>query len=257
LANAEVSGMTARIGLIIPSSNRMVEEEMVRHVPPGVTAHVARLRMTGAHRVSLDALLPRVAEAAALLADARCDVIAFHCTANSTAEGLMGEVQLLGALQTAGARRVTTTASALRHAFNLIGARRVVLLTPYSQRTTDEEAAFFRGTGYEVPYAKGFALAGSDEYCATPAQFWRDRALEAARPDADVYLLSCANISTLPIIEELERKLGRPVVSSNQAMLFEALWLCDNDDRRNCCGSLFDYSIREQTQRRAFLRQTR
>ena len=43
--------MTARIGLIIPSSNRMVEEEMVRHVPPGVTAHVARLRMTGAHRV--------------------------------------------------------------------------------------------------------------------------------------------------------------------------------------------------------------
>ena len=57
--------MTARIGLIIPSSNRMVEEEMVRHVPPGVVAHVARLRMTGAHRVTIDALMPRVKEAAA------------------------------------------------------------------------------------------------------------------------------------------------------------------------------------------------
>jgi maleate isomerase len=248
--------MTARIGLIIPSSNRMVEEEMVRHVPPGVTAHVARLRMTGAHKVTLDELMPRVAEAAVLLADARCDVIAFHCTANSTAEGLTGELKLLNALQNAGARRVTSTASALRHAFNLIGARRIVLLTPYSQHTTDEEAAFFRGTGYEVLYAKGFALEGSDAYCATPAQFWRDRVLEAARLEADAYLLSCANISTFPIIEELERKLERPVVSSNQAVLFEALWLCDNDDRRNCCGSLFDYSIREQTARRPLLRKT-
>ena len=46
--------MTARIGLIIPSSNRMVEGEMVRHLPPGYVApHVARLRMTGAHRVTL------------------------------------------------------------------------------------------------------------------------------------------------------------------------------------------------------------
>ena len=43
--------MTARVGLIIPSSNRMVEQEMVRHFPPEVEAHVMRLRMTGAHHV--------------------------------------------------------------------------------------------------------------------------------------------------------------------------------------------------------------
>src|ERR1700687_5675046 len=127
LGNAEVS-MTARIGLIIPSSNRMVEEEMVRHVPPGVTAHVARLRMTGAHRVSLDALLPQVKETAATLIDARCDVVAFHCTANSTSEGLAGEAKLLGALRDAGATHVTQTARAIRHAFGVLGARRLVVL---------------------------------------------------------------------------------------------------------------------------------
>ena len=108
--------MTARIGLIIPSSNRMVEEEMVRHVPPGVTAHVARLRMTGAHRVTLDALMPQVEQAAGTLTDARCDVVAFHCTANSTSEGMAGEAKLLDALRRAGAKHVTTTASAIRHA---------------------------------------------------------------------------------------------------------------------------------------------
>ncbi len=170
--------MPARIGLIIPASNRMVEQEMVRQAPPGVVAHVMRLRMTGEHRGTVDALVPRVAEASSHLLDARCDVVAFHCTANSTSEGLAGEAKLLGAVRNAGAALATTTATAVRHAFDALGARRIVLLTPYTQHTTDEEAGFLREAGYEVPLARGFGLKGSDEYCATPAQFWRDRAIE-------------------------------------------------------------------------------
>lgn len=229
-----------RIGLIIPSSNRMVEQEMVRHVPPGVTAHVARLRMTGAHRVGIDELLPRVVDAAATLVDARCDVVAFHCTANSTAEGLGGEDKLMGALRRAGAARATTTAGAIRAALDALSARRIVLITPYTQQTTDHEAEFLHSAGYDVPAARGLALKGSDEYCATPASFWRDRAIEAARPDADCYLLSCANISTFPVIEDIEQKLGRPVVSSNQAVIFDALRLLGTADRRNCPGRVFE-----------------
>ncbi len=232
--------MTARIGLIIPSSNRMVEGEMVRHLPPGYVAHVARLRMTGAHRVAIEGLVPRLMKAAAMLTDARCDVIAFHCTANSTSEGAAGEAKLLSALRQAGARLVTTTATAIRHALESLRARRIVLLTPYSEQVTDEEAEFLHMAGFQVLYARGFALNGSDEYCATPAQFWRDRAIEAARPDADAYFLSCANISAFPVIEEIEQKLGRPVITSNQAVIWEALSLLGATDRRNCPGRLFD-----------------
>jgi maleate isomerase len=231
--------MTARIGLIIPSSNRMVEQEMVRHTPPGVVAHIARLRMTGDHRCALDALLPRVDEAARMLLDARCDVVAFHCTSNSTSEGVAGEAKLLGALRAAGATHATTTATAIRHAFDTLGARRIVLLTPYSAHTTEEEAEFLREAGYDVLHARGFALKGSDEYCATPPLFWRDRAIETARPDADAYFLSCANISVFSIIDEVEQKLGRPVVTSNQAVIWDALSLLGVSDRRNCHGRLF------------------
>ena len=55
--------MTARVGLIIPSSNRMVEQEMVAAFPAGVHAHVMRLRMTGPHHVPQAQLLPRIEEA--------------------------------------------------------------------------------------------------------------------------------------------------------------------------------------------------
>ena len=242
--------MTARIGLIIPSSNRMVEGEMVRHLSPGIVAHVARLRMTGAYHVPLDRLLDRVGDAAATLTDARCDVVAFHCTANSMSEGAAGEARLLAALRSGGAPRATTTASAIRHAFAALAARRIVLITPYSAKTTEEEAEFLHTAGFEVLHARGFALNGSDEYCATPPQFWRDRAIEAARPEADAYFVSCANISVFPVIEEIEEKLDRPVVTSNQAVIWHALSLLGVSDRSHCRGRLFDTLGAEAAARR-------
>src|SRR4030088_1514205 len=119
--------MTARVGLIIPSSNRMVEQEMVPAFPAGVAAHVARLRMTGANRLAFDQLLPRIEDAARALTDARCDVVAFHCTANSMEGGKTGEEQILATLARAGAPRASTTITAIPRAFRALGAQRLVL----------------------------------------------------------------------------------------------------------------------------------
>jgi maleate isomerase len=232
--------MTARVGLIIPSSNRMVEQEMIAAFPAGVQPHVTRLRMTGPNRGPLATVLPRVEEATRALTDARCEVVAFHCTANSMDEGREGEERILAAMMRAGAPRATTTATAVRRAFDALGARRIVLLTPYDQRTTDHEAEFLHEAGYQVLHGVGFALNGSDAYCATPPSFWRDRALEAARPDADVYFVSCANISVFSVIADLERQLDRPVVTSNQAVVWDCVSQLGWPDRGACPGRLFE-----------------
>jgi maleate isomerase len=230
--------MTARAGCIIPSSNRMVEQEMLAAFPAGVRPHVTRLRMTGPNRGPLATVLPGIEEATRALTDARCEVVAFHCTANSMQEGRSGEAQILAAMNRAGAPHATTTATAIRRSFDALGARRVVLITPYDQATTDHEAEFLHECGYQVLHAVGFALAGSDAYCATPPAFWRDRTLAAARPDADVYFVSCANISVLGVIEELERHLGRPVVTSNQAVVWDCVRQLGRPDRGP--GRLFE-----------------
>src|SRR5262245_6425417 len=219
----------------------MVEHEIVPHVPPGVQAHVMRLRMTGPHHVALPKLLPRIEEATATLMDARCDVVAFHCTAASTEAGLAGEERALAAVARAGAPRATTTATAIRRACAVLAARRIILVTPYDVRTTEDEAAFLRSAGYDVLAAKGFALGGSDQFCAAPAQYWLERTLELARPEADAYLISCANIATFPVIVELERRLDRAVISSNQVVLWDALCRLGWRDRGACPGRLFDH----------------
>lgn len=219
--------MPARVGLIIPSSNRTVEQEMVRALPPGVQAHVARLRMTGAHHVGLDQLLPRIAEATRTLLDARCDPVVFHCTATAMEGGSDGEARILAAMTATGAAHAFTTAGAIAGALNRLAARRIVLVTPYDAPTTAAEAAFLENAGYEVLSATGHDLGGSDQFCAALPQFWRDRVAEVARGDADAYLISCANISTFPVIGEIEARLARPVVTSNQAVIWQALTLLD------------------------------
>jgi maleate isomerase len=241
--------MTSRVGLIIPSSNRMVEQEMARFFPPGVTLHVARLRMTGPHHMPLDQLLPRIEEATRTLTDARCDVVAFHCTATSMEEGMAGEERVVAAVSRAGATRATTTATAIRRALDVLGARRIVLVTPYSQTTTQEEAEFLHAAGCEVLHAVGHALAGSDAYCAAPPAFWRDATLAAARREADAYLVSCANIAAMGVIDELERRLGAPVITSNQAVLWDALVRIGRADMSGCPGRVF--ALGEEQARRS------
>src|ERR671934_1231534 len=86
----KIPPVRARIGLIVPSSNRITEPQMRRYAPAGVEVHVTRLRMTGASHVPLADLVPHVVEAVRALDDARCGVVVFHCTASSMEAGVGG-----------------------------------------------------------------------------------------------------------------------------------------------------------------------
>ncbi len=185
-------------------------------------------------------LMPRVEAAAATLVDARCDVVAFHCTANSTAEGLDGEEKLLAALRRAGAPEVTTTATAIRHALAALRARRIVLLTPYSAHTTEEEAVFLTKASYEVVYARGLRSRAATNIARRRRN---SGATARSRRRGRTRTPICSAAPTFQCFRSsrtIEQKLDRPVVTSNQAVIFHALSLLRTADRRNCPGRLFD-----------------
>lgn len=196
---------------------------MVRALPSGATAHVGRLRMTGSHARPLAQLLPDVGAVAATLDDAQCDAIAFHCTANSTADGEEGEAQLLAALRSATKVPVTTTATAIRQALEALEARRIVLITPYTPAVTAHETEFFQAAGCEVVAMNAADLGGSNEYCAALPSTWEATLLGARRDDVDAYVLSCANVACFEIIDRVEAALGKPLVTSNQSVLWATL----------------------------------
>lgn len=212
----------ARIGLIIPSSNRLTEPQFQKYAPPGVGVHVTRLRMTGKWRKPLAELREPLAEAAAALSDTKPGVIVFHCTATSMEAGLEGEAMLVEAIQKAARCLATTTGQAVTQALRALGAKNLVLITPYVAELNRYEIRYLGEAGFKVVHDFGMGLDGGDAYINVTAEEWKQIATENQRSEADAYFLSCTNTTMIEVIDELERELEKPVVTSNQA----TLWAC-------------------------------
>jgi maleate cis-trans isomerase len=215
--------MKARIGLIIPSSNRMTEPQFHRYTPAGVGVHIARVQMTGRHKRPIAQLLDDVGRAASALGDAHCDPVVFHCTANAMAEGREGEAALVGRVAQESGAAAFSTAQAIVEALNEMGMRRVVLLSPYTQAVNDHEREFLAEHGVEVVRDVALNVGSSDEYFRVSVARWTELAREHARVPADGFFLSCTNTTQIEAIEAIERETGRPAVNSNQATLWAAL----------------------------------
>ena len=213
----------ARLGLIIPSSNRLTEPQFRRFMPDDVGIHTTRLQMTGTHNKPLGPLLEDVARAASALGDARCDVIVFHCTANSMEHGPEGEQKILDAVREASGAQALSTAQAIVEAFRASAMRKIVLVSPYPQSHNDHEKHYLEAQGFETLHDVALKLPSGDYYLRVPPSEWCDVVRANLRDDADGYFLSCTNTTQLDTIAVLEPELRKPVINSNQATIWASL----------------------------------
>lgn len=233
----------ARIGFIIPSSNRMVEPQARRFLPPDIEPHVTRIGMTNRHKAPLDQLLPRIVQATEWLADSNCDVIVLQCTGTSMSGGLEAEREVLDAMTQASGKPSLSAASAITSALTTLRARKLVFVSETGQKDHEKKVRYLKEAGYTLLADKAVGLSGSDEYCSMPPQLWFDTAVSLRRDDADAYFLSCANIRSIDVIRELEDELGKPVVTSNQASFWRALRMAGIEDEVPALGSLTKHKI--------------
>ncbi len=140
----------ARIGFIIPSSNRMVEPQMQRYLPANIVPHFNRIGMTNRHRKPLDELLPKILEAADLLSDSKCDIIVFQCTGTSMSGGVEMDEKVVAEIAAATGRPAISTASALRAAFEALGAKRLAFLSETAQAGHEKKLKYLREAGFEI-----------------------------------------------------------------------------------------------------------
>src|SRR5581483_6560109 len=194
----------ARIGFIIPSSNRMVEVHMARYMPADVQPHFTRIGMTNRHKKPLEQLLPRITEAADLLADSKCNVIVFQCTGTSMSGGVDMDKHVVAEIAKVTKRPSLSTAGALNAAFEALNARRLVFVSETKQADHDKKLAYLREAGYDIIADKAASLEGTDAYCSAPPQFWYDTAMALRNDAADAYFLSCANIRATDVIVRSE-----------------------------------------------------
>ena len=216
-------GWRLRLGMLLPSSNRVAEPELPSMLPEGVAVHTTRLKLVGSGSDELLAMVERIEEAAQLVSHAGVDIIAFHCTAVSTFDIDM-ESRIRQRIAAVADTPTVTTSEALVQAFRTLDARRIVLLSPYPAAVNRREVAFFGHHGVAVLHDVALDLqGGGPAYADVDPAVWYRLAIANRNSDADAYFLSCTTIRATPIIAMLERDLGRPVVTSNQAMAWHPL----------------------------------
>jgi maleate cis-trans isomerase len=210
----------ARIGLIIPSVNTFSEPQFNRFAPPGLGIHVARARVAGPWKRPLPEMAGEIATSAQLLADCEPDLIVFHCTDTSMSQGPQGEGRILDIVRDATGIDAVATSRLVLEALQVLELKRVTLLTPY--RSNRAIIDYLNASGVEVVRDVALKLAPMDFGTITPAQ-WTELAAENDDPDVDGVFLSCTNTTQIEAIADIERKLGKPVVNSNQAVLWGCL----------------------------------
>jgi maleate isomerase len=215
----------ARAGFIIPTSNRMVEPQVQRYMPAGVVPHFTRIGMTNKHKAPLEQQLPKMAAAAEALSESKMNSIILQCTGTSMSGGLEVEKQVIEAMEKASGVPCSTAASSLTSAFNALNAKKLVFVSETKQPDHEKKLKYLREAGYEIVADKAVGLAGTDEYCTMPPKLWFDVTVALRNDAADAYFISCANIHSIDVIEDLEKVLNKPVITSNQAAIWKSLRL--------------------------------
>ena len=133
-----------------------------------------------------------------------------------------------------------TAAGAIVHALRALNTTKIGFASPYVDAINELAVAFFAETGIETVERAGISrdLGNYDQGQLTPDEVY-ELGLQANGPDVEAVVLSCTDMRSVEIVDRLEAKLNKPVVTSNQAMLFQALRQLEMDVDEVRCGCLF------------------
>ncbi len=232
MANSEVSlspvratlvapSATVRFGMIALATDLTSEGDLFRLLPgDGVALHISRvMNENPTTPENLKKMGPRLTDAAGLLAPVSpLKAICYSCTSASVA---IGDEHVERAIQAAlPGTPVITPTTAARLAFEVLGAKKIAILTPYLVETSEPMAAYFSAHGLEVVRLHCFGMEDDRDMARVEIDSIVEAACTADHQEAEALFLSCTALPAIGAIRAIEARTRKPVVTSNQACAF-------------------------------------
>jgi maleate isomerase len=228
------------LGFIVLATDLVMEENLYRLAPKGVGVAISRVASSNdISSESLGAHVDTMAEAAALIQpDASPDLICYACTSGSIVIGeerVAAEIRR-GAPHSCPMTLVTGVVDALR----TLGVSRLVVGTPYLDEINSLELDYLIDQEFSVLDMQGLNVDDGAMMGRIAPEFIKEFALSIDRPDADGIFISCGGIRTIDVVQEIEETAGKPVICSNQAMMWSCLRRIGVTDAIPGYGRLFE-----------------
>ncbi|NEC25838.1 decarboxylase [Streptomyces sp. SID8111] len=183
--------------------------------PERLAAGVEQLRLTGA------------------------DAVVWACTSGSFVHGWDGAQQQVRSLAMAAGMPASSTSFAFVHAVREMGASRVAVGATYPDDVAALFSGFLRTGGIEVTGVRSSGIITAAEVGTWEEAELFALARAADHPDAELLLLPDTALHTAAHIPDLEKDLGKPVLTANQVTVWEGLRLADRRVNAPALGALF------------------
>ena len=219
----------ARIGVVVPVTNTNLEPDMMMLAPKGVSLHFSRSGGYDVAAVPDEKQMRRYSdthsdEVVDHLKLCRSDVILYGCTSATLAQGPDYDAAFRRRIEERTEIPATTAAAALVGSLQDLGVTRFALSSPYVASLNDLAVSFIEAFGFRcVGRADAPRALGNDEVAALTPEEVTGLAERADCFDAEAIVLSCTDMRAAEAVVEIERRLGKPVITSNQAILYWAL----------------------------------
>ncbi|MEM7195675.1 MAG: Asp/Glu racemase [Pseudomonadota bacterium] len=227
-----------RIGLCALSTDYCIEQDLRRMIPDTVEIFTNRIAyrnpLTVENLRAMEGDIERTAEN--ILPGQGFDVGIYGCTSGTAAIGF-DRIRNLIQRSNPGAL-VTTPLHALVAATTALNISSLSVLTPYNREMNESVVENLRENGIDVINLTGLGFEVDIDATKVPLDTLRQLAVQTFNQSADALFISCTNFRASLVVDDIEKQIGKPVLSSNQCVAWHALKLLDCDFSTQGFGSL-------------------
>ena len=234
------SNPNPRIGLIALASDFMIEKDFINVIKDkNIDFFVNRIECYNPlTRENLIKMSEKVTEVTKdILPNEKIDCVVYACTSGTIAAGYNSIEKKVKIAKPEA--KVTTPSTAAIKALKKLKIQKLSIFTPYSKRLNDEVVEYFKKENFEVTSNSYFDIESDIDIGKVDQNYLYEVLSKIDLKDADALFVSCTALPVLQIIDKLEKKLNKPVLSSNQALIWDTLENIGKNNSVKGFGKLF------------------
>ena len=229
-----------RIGLIALASDFMIEKDFINVIKgKDIDFFVNRIQcynpLTSENLIRMSEKVTEVTKD--ILPDQKIDCVVYGCTSGTIAAGYNSIEKKIKLAKPEA--KVTTPSTAAISALKKLNIKKVSIFTPYLKDLNDEVVEFFKKENFVVTSNSYFGIESDIDIGKVDQDYLYEVLSKIELNDAEALFISCTALPALSIIEKLEKKLNKIVLSSNQALIWDTLEKIGKSDSVKGFGKLF------------------
>ena len=234
------SNSNPRVGLIALATDFRIEKDFISVIKDqDIDFFVNRIHcyfpLTSKNLIKMSNSITEISED--ILPNEKLDCVVYGCTSGTIASGYNSIKKKINLAKPDA--KVTTPSTAAVNALQKLGLNKISIFTPYSKSLNDEVIDYFKKENFEITSNSYFDISNDLDIGKVDENYLYETLCNMDVEEAEALFISCTALPALPIIDKLEKKLNKVVLSSNQVLIWDTLQTIGKKDHIDGFGKLF------------------